>query len=447
MTHVTNGVHLKTFLASEWYNLFDMRFDEWHDELLNADYWDRIEQIPDYQFWSVRKQLKEWLLQELHHRVVQQYRRNGESEATIARVTHLIAKPDADTLVIGFARRFATYKRATLLFSDPARLARLLNDPERPTVIVFAGKAHPSDAPGQHLIKVIHEFSQRPEFQGRIIVLEGYDIRLARQLVSGVDLWLNTPEYPLEASGTSGQKAAMNGVVNLSVLDGWWGEGFNGKNGWGIVPREPRLDIEQRNRDEAKDLLDLIEHEVLPLYFSRNGHGFSSGWVALAKASMKSIIPRFNSLRMVMDYLTRLYCPAREQHRRLSADDGAGARELAQWKARVRSRWAGVRIALENEPPGAVHHDEAVRLRVRVALNGLQASDVVVECLVDPAPESEGASAQRVQLEPLTDIGDERIFAADFHALNSGLQEMRLRIYPHNSLLSHRFELGLMLWL
>ena len=279
------------------------------------------------------------------------------------------------------------------------------------------------------------------------IVSQGYDIRLARQLVSGVDLWINTPEYPLEASGTSGQKAAINGVVNLSVLDGWWGEGFNGRNGWGIVPREPKLDIEQRNRDEAKDLLDLIEHEVLPLYFARNGHGFSSGWVALAKASMKSIIPRFNSLRMVMDYVTRLYCPAREQHRRLSADDGAGARELAQWKARVRSRWPGVRITLENEPPGAVHHDEAVQLRVRVALNGLQASDVVVECLVDPAPESEGASAQRVQLEPLTDSGEERIFAADFHALNSGLQEMRLRIYPHNALLSHRFELGLMLWL
>jgi starch phosphorylase len=447
ITHITNGVHMRTFLASEWYNLFDMRFDEWHDELLNAEYWERIEQIPDYQFWSVRKQLKEWLLQELHRRVVQQYRRNGESEATIARVTHLIAKPGADTLVIGFARRFATYKRATLLFSDPARLARLLNDPERPTVIVFAGKAHPSDAPGQHLIKVIHEFSQRPEFQGRIIVLEGYDIRLARQLVSGVDMWLNTPEYPLEASGTSGQKAAINGVVNLSVLDGWWGEGFNGKNGWGIVPREPKLDIEQRNRDEAKDLLDLIEHEVLPLYFARNSHGFSSGWVALAKASMKSIIPRFNSLRMVMDYVTRLYCPAREQHRRLSADNGAGARELAEWKARVRSRWQGVRIALANDPPGAVHHDEAVSLRVRVALNGLQASDVVVECLVDPAPESEGASEQRVQLEALPDSAEERIFSADFHALNSGLQEMRLRIYPYNPLLSHRFELGLMIWL
>jgi starch phosphorylase len=354
---------------------------------------------------------------------------------------------DPNALTIGFARRFATYKRATLLFSDPARMARLLNDPDRPTVIVFAGKAHPSDAPGQHLIKVIHEFSQRPEFQGRIILLEGYDIRLARQLVSGVDLWLNTPEYPLEASGTSGQKAAINGVINLSVLDGWWGEGFNGMNGWGIVPRDPKLDIEQRNRDEAKDLLDLIEHEVLPLYFARDGGGFSKGWVAKAKASMKSIIPRFNSRRMVMDYVTRLYCPAREQHRRLAADDAAGARELAEWKARVRARWGGVGIALASEPPAAVHHDQAVPLRVRVSLNGLQASDVVVECLVDPSPESASAKQQRVQLEPLDGNGDEQIFAADFHALNAGLQQMRMRVYPYNPLLSHRFELGLMIWL
>jgi len=447
ITHVTNGVHVPTFLAGEWYNLFDQRFDEWHAELLNPDYWERIERIPDYQFWSVRKQLKDWLLRELHCRVVAQCRRNGESEATIQRITRLISRPDADTLVMGFARRFATYKRATLLFSDPERLARMLNDPERPTVMVFAGKAHPSDAPGQHLIKVIYEFSQRPEFQGRILLLEGYDIRFARQLVSGVDLWLNTPEYPLEASGTSGQKAAINGVVNLSVLDGWWGEGFNGANGWGIVPRDPKLDIEQRNRDEAKDLLDLIEHEVLPLYFAREGAGYSRGWVAKAKASMKSIIPQFNSRRMVMDYVTRLYCPAREQHRRLAADNAAGARELAEWKARVRSRWNGVGIALASEPPSAVHHDESVPLRVRVNLNGLKASDLIVECLIDPPPESSGASPQRVQLEPVAEEGGERIFGADFHALNSGLQEMRVRVYPFNPLLSHRFEIGLMIWL
>lgn len=447
MTYVTNGVHVPTFLANEWFNLFEMRFDEWHAEMLSPEYWDRIDQIPDYQFWSVRKQLKEWLLQDLTRRVEEQYRRNGESEATLARVTRLISRADTDTLVIGFARRFATYKRATLLFSDPARLARLLNDPERPTVIVFSGKAHPSDAPGQHLIKVIHEFAHRPEFQGRIILLEGYDIRLARQLVSGVDLWLNTPEYPLEASGTSGQKAAINGVVNLSVLDGWWGEGFDGKNGWGIAPRDPKLDLEQRNRDEGRDLLDLLEHEVLPLYFARDGHGYSHGWVRMAKTSMKSIIPRFNARRMVMDYITRLYCPAREQHRRLSADHAAGARELAAWKHRVRSCWSGVRITLASDPPVAVHHDETIPLRVRVFLNGLEPSDVVVECLIDPLPQSDQASQQHVQLQAGPDGSEERIFIADFHATNGGLQEIRVRVFPYHPLLSHRFEVGLMIWL
>jgi glycogen phosphorylase len=447
MTYVTNGIHVPTFLASEWYNLFDMRFDEWHAELMDTGYWERIEQIPDYQFWSVRKQLKEWLLHEVHGRVERQCRRNGESEATIARVTRLISKPDTDTLVIGFARRFATYKRATLLFADPARLARILNDPERPTVLIFAGKAHPSDGPGQHLIKVIHEFSQQPEFQGRIILLEGFDIRMARPLVSGVDLWLNTPEYPLEASGTSGQKAAINGVINLSVLDGWWGEGFNGENGWAISPRDPQLDLEQRNRDEARDLLDLLEHEVLPLYFARDGHGFSRGWVAKAKASMKSIIPRFNSRRMVMDYVTRLYCPAREQHKRLVADNGAAARQLAKWKQHVRACWPGVGIALLEQPPTAVHYDETVALRVRVALNGLEAGDVVVECLLDPPSESSDAAPQRVQLQASHCADGSCVFAADVLPDNPGLQEMRLRVFPHNPLLSHRFEMGLMIWL
>jgi starch phosphorylase len=386
------------------------------------------------------------MLAELHRRVVLQCRRNGESESTIARVTRFISQPDSDTLVMGFARRFATYKRATLLFSDPARLARILGDPERPTVIVFGGKAHPSDGPGQHLIKVIHEFSRQPEFLGRIILIEGYDIRLARQLVSGVDLWLNTPEYPLEASGTSGQKAAINGVINLSVLDGWWGEGFNGENGWGIVPRDPHLDLEQRNRDESKDLLDLLEHEVLPLYFARDGRGFSPGWVAKSKASMKSIIPRFNSRRMVMDYLTRLYCPAREQHKRLLAENGRAARELAAWKKRVRAQWPGVTIRLASEPPSAVCHDEFVPLGVCVGLNGLQASDVVVECLIDPPPENSEGKPQRVLLEAGAEHGAERVFATDLRPVNSGLQELRIRIYPFSELLSHRFEMGLMIW-
>jgi len=449
MTYVTNGVHVPTFLANEWFNLFEMRFDDWHSDLLIPQYWERIEQIPDFQFWSLRKQLKEWLLEDIAKRVRQRGRRNGESRATTERATRVVARPDADVLVIGFARRFATYKRAALLFSDPERLARILNNPERPTVIVYAGKAHPHDAPGQDLIRTIHAYAQRPEFAGRIILLEGYDIRLARRLVAGVDLWLNTPEYPLEASGTSGQKAAINGGINLSVLDGWWGEGFNGENGWGIAPRDPRLGREQRDRDEANDLLDLLEHEVLPLYFTRGGHGFSRGWVKMAKASMKTMIPRFNSRRMVMDYVAQRYAPAAEHHRKLAADAAAGARELAAWKQRVRSCWSGVRATLAGDPPGAVQHGETVPLRAAVALNGLQPADIVVECLIDPRPKLGEATQQRVQLEARGDGGGsgERLFTADFSPLNPGLQEMRVRVYPYHPLLGHRFELGLMIWL
>jgi starch phosphorylase len=446
ITYVTNGVHVPTFLAGEWYNLFDMRFDEWHAELTDVAYWERIEEIPDYQFWSVRKQLKAAALAEICRRVEAQCHRNGESASTVARITRLIRDPDADTLVMGFARRFATYKRATLLLADPARLARLLNDPERPAVIVFAGKAHPSDGPGQHLIRVIHEFSRRPEFEGRIILLEGYDIRLARQLVSGVDLWLNTPEYPLEASGTSGQKAAINGVINLSVLDGWWGEGYDGTNGWGIVPRDPQLDAGTRNRDEAKDLLDTLEHEVLPLYFDRDRRGFSPGWVHMAKSSMKSIMPRFNSRRMVMDYICQLYHPAREQHRRLGADGGRGAAELAAWKTRVRAQWDGVGIALGAEPPVAVAHGEHVPLEVVLDLNGLAPEDVAVECLVDPEP-GMGGETQRVLLSAAGGENHAHRFTLELQPANAGLQSMRLRAYPWHPLLAHRFEVGLMRWL
>ncbi len=446
ITYVTNGVHVPTFLAGEWFNLFDMRFDEWHAELADVAYWERIDEIPDYQFWSVRKQLKAAALAEICRRVETQCHRNGESASTIARITRLIRDPDADTLVMGFARRFATYKRATLLMADPTRLARLLNNPERPAVIVFAGKAHPSDSPGQHLIKVIHEFSRRPEFEGRIILLEGYDIRLARQLVAGVDLWINTPEYPLEASGTSGQKAAINGVINLSVLDGWWGEGFNGSNGWGIVPRDPLLDAEIRNRDEAKDLMDTLEHEVLPLFFDRDRRGFSPGWVRMAKSSMKSIMPRFNSRRMVTDYITQLYHPAREQHRRLGADGGRGAADLARWKARVRAAWSGVTITLAAEPPAAVPHDQRVPVAVLVNLNGLDATDVVVECLVDPEPGMTG-EPQRLLLAPADGENHDFRFTLELAPVNAGLQALRLRIYPFHSLLAHRFEIGLMRWL
>ena len=450
ITYITNGVHLQTFLAREWVSLFDLRFDDWRNELLNEEYWERLEEIPDYHYWSVHKALKQQLLKNVHAGVTRQQRRNGTSDAVIQHMVRLVNRnhDEDDVLVMGFARRFATYKRALMLFADPARLARLLNDPERPVVIIFAGKAHPHDEPGQHLIRQIHDFAMHPDFIGKIILLEGYDMALARLMVTGVDVWLNTPEYPLEASGTSGQKAGLNGAVNLSVLDGWWGEGYNGYNGWGITPRDARFDHDQRNQEEANDLLNIIEHEVLPTYFRRDGGGYSEDWVALSKASMKSTIPRFNAQRMLRDYVTKLYWPARQQRRRLEANGAQLARELAAWKHRVRKAWSGVRMELMLMPPAHLSHDDRIVLQVRAELNGLQAADVRLECLLGRT-DSDG-EFQVMQQAELPATGTEEqftYFGIELVPEIAGLQYYKLRMYPYNDALCHPFEMGFMIWI
>jgi starch phosphorylase len=448
ITHVTNGVHLQTFLAREWVSLFDLRFDDWRNELFNQEYWERLDEIPDYHYWSIHKALKQQMLRRVHELVVRQQRRNGTSDAIIERIVRFVDGDDSDVLVMGFARRFATYKRAAMLFADPERLARVLNDPERPVVIVFAGKAHPHDEPGQHLIKIIHDYSMHPDFIGKIILLEGYDMALARHMVTGVDVWLNTPEYPLEASGTSGQKAGLNGAVNLSVLDGWWAEGYEGDNGWGITPRDSRFEHDHRNREEANDLLNIIEHEMLPIYYRRDGGGYSPDWVRLSKASMKSTIPRFNAQRMMMDYITKLYWPAQQQRRRLEANGGELARDMSHWKHQVREAWPGVTVQLMLQPPAHLYHDEEIVLRVRAKLNGLQAKDVRLECLLGrEGPGSELEVKQLAEIPATGFDGDYTEFAIELPPEIAGLQYYKLRMYPYNEALSHPFELGCMIWI
>ena len=448
ITHVTNGVHLQTFLAREWVSLFDLRFDDWHNELLNEEYWDRLDEIPDYHYWSIHKALKQQLLHRVHETVLTQQRRNGTSDAVIHRMVRHVGDSDQDVLVMGFARRFATYKRALMLFADPDRLARLFNDPERPVVIVFAGKAHPHDEPGQHLIKLIHDFSMHPDFIGKVLLLEGYDMALARHMVTGVDVWLNTPEYPLEASGTSGQKAGLNGAVNLSVLDGWWGEGYNGSNGWGIMPRDSRFDHDQRHQEEANDLLNIIEHEMIPTYYRRDGGGYSADWVQLSKASMKSTIPRFNAQRMLRDYVTQLYQPAQKQRRKLEANGAELARHLADWKRRVRDAWPGVSMELIIQPPAHLYHDDNIMIKVRADLNGLEAKDIKLECLLGRGAVHSEFEVGQVAVLPATG-GDDRYteFEIDLTPELAGLQYYKFRMYPFNDALSHPFELGCMIWI
>jgi starch phosphorylase len=450
MRHVTNGVHLQTFLARDWANLYDMRFGrDWTAELLNEEYWECVDRIPDHSFWSLHQSLKTDLFSNVWERAMTQHRRNGCGETLARRLTQYLTPHDNDILTIGFARRFATYKRAALLFADPARLERLLGDPASPVLFIFAGKAHPHDLPGQQLVQLIHEFSLKPEFIGKIILLEGYDMSLARRLVTGVDVWLNTPEFPMEASGTSGQKAAMNGVINLSVLDGWWAEGFNGENGWAITPHDPYIDEAYRNHEESNELLDILETEVIPVYYDRNGHGYSERWVSMSKASMKSALPKFNSQRMLRDYIRDFYAPASRQHRLLGERADAGARELAAWKAKVAAIWPEVRLRLIDTPNKAIAAGTSLPIRVAASLEGLAPEDVTLECVVG----TQGIHGELVAHEYIpfraarTDGKGDTLFELDLRPPLSGLQHYQIRMYPHHRLLSHPFETGRMIWI
>ncbi|PXX91864.1 DUF3417 domain-containing protein [Marinobacter vulgaris] len=448
ISYITNGVHVPTFLAPEWVSLFDIQASTWKSELRNPAFWEFIDQIPDYHYWSVHKALKQQMGEYIVRRLKRQHKRNGTGHSVTQRMTRPLVSTDKDTLVIGFARRFATYKRATLIFSDLDRLQRILTDPDRPVVLVFAGKAHPRDKPGQQLIKVIHDLSMHPSMMGHLILLEDYDQAMARRLLSGVDVWLNTPEYPKEASGTSGEKAAVNGALNLSVLDGWWGEGYDGKNGWAIPPRDIGLDAEFRNEEEARDLVDLLEFEVVPLYYERASQGYSKGWVKRSKASMKTITPRFNSQRMVMDYVTNFYQTASSQGARLMADGGALATELADWKARVREAWSGVELSVVGCVEARCPHSGTVDFRVQALLNGLSADDVRVECLI--SPECTGThktpGPASFFLEQESEADGRTVFATQVQPSYPGLQTLRLRMYPYHKALTHPLEMGAMLW-
>lgn len=444
--HITNGVHIPTFLARDWMDLFDAVAPEWRGRLSDIEYWDEaIEAIPDQRFWATRQVLKSHLMRYLGERLTLEYERRQVPQHRIRSMQTVFSETNTRPLVIGFARRFATYKRALLLFHDPVRLTRLLNDPERPVILVFAGKAHPADEPGQALIRGIHQHSEAPTFRNRVFFVEGYGMTLARILVGGVDVWLNTPEYPLEASGTSGQKAAMNGSINLSVLDGWWGEAWDGTNGWAITPHNSDLDPAERDRIESEELLDLLEHEVIPAWYTDDGAGYSESWVGRAKASMKTIIPRFNAERMVCDYVHRLYAPAITHGRHLHDRDAARARDLAQWKRHASSCWGDISLSWAEAPPRAVSTGDRISLRVALGLNGLAAEEIAVECVMDVPGESE-PHVLPFTVEESGASGD-ALYVLELPQPPNGLLHYRVRARPDHPDLDHPFEAGLVAWL
>jgi starch phosphorylase len=389
------------------------------------------------------------MLQIVGERIRAQHFRNQGSESHVDRILRFAHPSDLSVLTIGFARRFATYKRATLLFNNLDWLRGITSEPKRPIVFIFAGRAHPADVPGQDLIREIARVAKLPEFEGKLLLVEGYDLRLARRLVAGVDVWLNNPIYPLEASGTSGMKAGMNGVINLSVQDGWWGEGYEPGNGWAIKPATGTGDPARRDSDEARSLYEILQDLALPMYYDRGPAGYSPAWVSMAKQSMATLLPRFNSRRMLNEYVDKLYTHAASQGRRYSADGAAIAKAVGAFKRRVRDAWP--RVALRVLDPGAqrIAFGERFAVEVAVQLAGLDPSDVVVELLLERTDARSGHGERRQYplnaIDGVNDAGEHR-YRIELAPELCGHMTYRVRAYPCNRDLTHPHETGLMRW-
>ncbi|HWA38552.1 MAG TPA: alpha-glucan family phosphorylase [Burkholderiales bacterium] len=444
--YVTNGVHVTTFLAPEWAEVLERYLGVgWMHRLGYPGIWEKIRDIPDHIFWAVRQDVKARMFHMVRYRVAQQHARNHGSASHLERLLRFANPAKPDVLTIGFGRRFATYKRATLLLNNLDSLRRLLADKDRRVLFLFAGKAHPADEPGQELIRTLAHIARQEEFEGKILFIEGYDLHIARRLVSGVDVWLNNPVYPLEASGTSGMKAGMNGVINLSILDGWWDEGYDGENGWAIKPASPALDPHRRDHEEARTLYEILQHQVVPLYYARGGDGgYSPQWVHMAKRSMASLLPKYDASRMLGEYVSNFYLPASRQGHRFAADAYAPPRALAAWKAKVHAAWDGVQARRLDTPPHRIRYGESIPVEVAVRLNGLAPTDVRVELLLSREPRDHVHSHDLSPAGAL-ESGEHKFFL-DLKPGLAGKLDYRIRIYPHHDLLTHPFELGLTAW-
>ena len=351
--YVTNGVHFPSWAATEWRKLYDKYFDDsFMSDQSNENIWHAIYDVPDSEIWETRMALKKKLIDYIGEKFIETWLRN---QGDPARVVNLVERVNPNALMIGFCRRFATYKRAHLLFTDLDRLSRIVNNPERPVLFFFSGKAHPADGAGQGLIKKIFEISQRPEFLGKIIFLEDYDFQLARRLVSGVDIWMNTPTRPLEASGTSGEKAEMNGVVNLSVLDGWWVEGYREGAGWALPQKRTYENQAYQDQLDAATIYSLLENEIVPLYYNKDKKtGYSKDWVKVIKNSIATIAPHYTMKRQLDDYYDKFYIKQAKRFKEISANDNKLAKDIALWKETVAERWDSIRVVSRTED-GCVH--------------------------------------------------------------------------------------------
>ena len=448
VTSVTNGIHARSFTSREMAQLLDQYLGgRWSQDVSGGGVWDKINSIPDEDLWRVKQRRREKLVQFARERLRQQYEQRGMSEYEVRR-SHEILNPEA--LTIGFARRFATYKRATLLLSDPERLMRILNDANRPVQIIMAGKAHPKDDGGKHLIQEIVKFARNADVRNRIVFLEDYDLALARQMVQGVDVWLNTPRRPMEASGTSGMKVLANGGLNLSIPDGWWAEVDEKGVGWFIGKGEDYADPDEQDRVESRILYDILEKEVVPLFYDRAGESLPRGWMSRVKNSMRLLCPVFNTHRMIAEYATQFYFPATERFERLTKDSLGSAKELVDWKNRVRDKWGQLRIdGVESQKSvdDTISAGQSVHVKASVQLGELLPQDILVQAYYGPLDfNHQITTGTAVPLER-TGVQDGRnVYEGDLPTTNSGMQGFSVRVLPTHPDALMPIELPLITW-
>ena len=444
--YVTNGVHFPTWTATEWRKVYAKYFDKnYIYDQSNESLWHAIYNVPDAEIWETRMALKKKLVNYIREKFAATWLKN---QGDPSRVVALLDSITPNALYIGFCRRFATYKRAHLLFTDLERLSKIVNNPERPVKFIFSGKAHPADGAGQGLIKKIFEISQRPEFLGKIIFLEDYDMQLARRLVSGVDIWMNTPTRPLEASGTSGEKAEMNGVVNLSVLDGWWVEGYREGAGWALKQERTYQNQGYQDQLDAATIYSLLENEILPLYYNRNEQGFSEGWIKTIKNSIATIAPHYTMKRQLDDYYDKFYSKEAANFKKLAADNNRLAKELAAWKETVAERWDAIRVVSKDDSAlSAAETGKQYTLRYVIDEQGL--NDAVGLELVSIKTDKNGEEHifSKREFKMVGRDGNNYTFEATFEPDVAGAFKSCVRMYPKNENLVHREDFCYVKWL
>ena len=447
--YVTNGVHYSTWTAKEWKNIHKQYFGEdFPNNQLDFNVWKKIYNAPENQIWDLRKTLRSKLINYIKERFSDTWIKRNENPQLI---TEVLGKLNPNALTIGFARRFATYKRGYLLFRNLDRLSTIVNNPSKPVQFLFAGKAHPADKAGQDLIKYIVEISKRPEFRGKILFLQNYDINLAKMLLQGVDVWLNTPTRPLEASGTSGQKGAMNGTLHFSVLDGWWVEGYQKDAGWAL-PAERNYDVQDfQDELDAETIYNILEQEIVQSFYNRNNDGIPVEWVSYIKNTIAQVAPNFTTGRMMQDYHNRYYRPQLERSKKIMQDDFKWAKELAAWKYRVSSIWNTIEIKKTEFADGLNNVMKVGRvypIRVEIDLNGLNCNEVGLELLVTENSNGEGTKIiETVNFEKNTLNGTVCSFNLDYRPVHPGSFSYGFRLYPTIEGLPHKQDFKFVKWL